>query len=414
MRGLQYFFLLGLLLLAPIALAAGGGGGGGGGGGASSSSGGGGGGSGPYFIALQCNDKGVLSFQQAPPIKPVKVERVEGSYNLTVAGEWDGTSFKSEEAEMMEAGEYIIRDSRNGDKTVECPGLKFSCRLLNLSLTSCILDNNNLTADFSLQGPGTVIEDLEYKFTVLGSPRTLNYNQESRSAEVSGLKVNKVGIFNYTLTLENSPAVHMLQVSHPECVGKYYVYSKMRCTEPEESSVTVSDGSALKCGGYLDIRDRVRCRLDLREEQADEYENFFPEECRSWEDQQKCIQLYRAVQNCWELPNSIARISCLQGKVGITNVREQKSGCGEDQACLQALREDVYTLIKLRLYNLEEEAEEWMEEGKLTSEEVADFVVHMEQSKLAFNQAQTKQERKQVIMQARQYWLELVRRVRQR
>lgn len=407
----RYTILITLLLLLPFVLAAGGGGGGGGGGGSSS---GGGGGSGPYFIALKCNDRGVLSFQQAPPIKPVNVERVDGRYNLTVAGEWNANDFTSEEAELMEAGEYVIRDPRNGDKTVECPGLTFSCRQVNLSLTSCTMDNTTLAAEFSLQGPGTTTDDLDYKFTILGSPRTLDYNKKSRSAEVRNLSVRKVGNFNYALSLEKSPAVHTLQISHPDCVGKYYIYSKMRCTEPEERSVTISDGSALKCGGYLDLRDRVHCRLDLREEQADEYENFFPEECRSWEDQQKCVQLYRAVQNCWELSNSVARISCLQGKVGITNVREQKSGCEGDQACLQALRENVYTLIKLRLYNLEEEAEEWMEEGKLTTDEVTDFVVRMEESKVAFNQAQSKQERKQVIMQARQYWLELVKKVRER
>ena len=79
---------------------------------------------------------------------------------------------------------------------------------------------------------------------------------------------------------------------------------------------------------------------------------------------------------------------------------------------MEKLRKDVYTLIKLRLYNLEESAEELMEDGKLTKEDVADFVVKMEQSKLAFNQAQNKQERKQVIMQARTYWMELMKKVK--
>ena len=197
------------------------------------------------------------------------------------------------------------------------------------------------------------------------------------------------------------------------------MYSTIDCVreeEPEEASETAAappeqPGEKSKCGGYLDIEDRVRCRLNLREEQKDEYENFFPEECKSWPDQRKCVQLYKSVQNCWKLPNSLARISCLQGKVGITNVREQKSECGTDEACREKLRQEVYTLIKLRLYNLEEEAEELMEEGKLTKSEVAEFVVKMEQSKLAFNQASDKQERKQVIVQARAYWIELMKKV---
>ena len=225
------------------------------------------------------------------------------------------------------------------------------------------------------------------------------------------MTILKTTAAGYHLQVKNAPTVSELQITVPQCVGKYYRYTTMKCVEKGETPAPEETGGKLKCGGYLDIEDRVKCRLDLREEQADEYENFFPEECRSWKDQKKCVQLYKAVQNCWKLPNSIARISCLQGKVGIINVREQKSACGEDQACLQKLREDVYTLIKLRLYNLEEEAEEWMEEGKLSKDDVADFVIKMEQSKLAFNQAQNKQERKQVIMQARQYWLELVKKV---
>ena len=96
------------------------------------------------------------------------------------------------------------------------------------------------------------------------------------------------------------------------------------------------------------------------------------------------------MQECWEQEKP-SRIACLRQKVGVLDVRAQKAACGEDQACQDKLRQDVYTLIKLRLYNLEEEAEELLEAGKVTEDDVADFVVKMEQSKLAFNAAQSKQ-----------------------
>lgn len=418
MKLLRYLFLLSLLLLVPLAFAAGGGGGGGGGSGSSGGgSSGGGGGSGPFLRNLECTDAGVLSFEQSPQVKPVQITEVDDDIIIKdVPGEWDGSSFRSEEAVFVKAGTYSIYDPRNDNKTVECPGLRFSCALVQLSLQSCQVGKEEITAAFTLEGIGTSTDDLKYQFSALAGIRKYTSQPGSSSSELRNLQVTKSGN-RYTLQVPRVLDVSKLQISYPQCVGKYYIYSTIDCVDEEEAEEVPTrpseqPGENSKCGGYLDIEERVRCRLDLREEQKDEYENFFPEECKSWPDQQKCVQLYKSVQNCWKLPNSIARISCLQGKVGISNVREQKSACGTDQACLEELRKNVYTLIKLRLYNLEEEAEELMEEGQLTKEEVADFVVKMEQSKLAFNLAQTKQERKKVIMQARQYWMELMKKVR--
>lgn len=400
------------LLCITSVIAAGGGGGGGGSDSGSSGGGSSGGGSGPFFSNLECTASGVLSFKQVPQVKPVQATHLDDSTTISdVPGEWDGSSFKSDEAVFEKEGKYSIYDPRNGNETVECPGLQFSCKLLNLSLQSCTRAENQVTATFTLQGIGASSDDLKYQFSELAGIRKYTYQQRSFSSELQNLQVNQYGD-SYTLRVPRTLDISQLQISYPQCVGKYYAYSTIDC-ESEGSSTASSEqgGKKSKCGGYLDIEDRVHCRLDLREEQKDEYENFFPEECKSWADQQKCVQLYKSVQNCWKLPNSVARISCLQGKVGITKVREQKLGCAEDQACVEKLRKDVYTLIKLRLYNLEESAEELMEDGKLTKEEVADFVVKMEQSKLAFNKAHNKQERKQVIIQARQYWMELLRKV---
>ncbi len=417
MKPLIFFSVLLIVILLPIAFAAGGGGGGGGGGSGGGSSGGGGGGSGPFLRNLECTDAGVLSFEQSPLQKPVQITNLDdGIVMADVSGEWDGSSFTSDEATFIKSGTYQVYDPRNGNTTVECPGLQFSCTLVQLNLQSCHLGEEETTATFTLEGIGTSSDDLKYQFSALAELRKYTSEPGSSSPELRNLHITKSGN-SYALRVPRALEVSKLQISYPQCVGKYYVYSTIDCVSEEategeaQSSASEQSGEQSKCGGYLDIEDRVKCRLDLREEQKDEYENFFPEECKSWADQQKCVQLYKQVQNCWKLPNSVARISCLQGKVGLTNVREQKSGCGTDAACLEKLRKDVYTLIKLRLYNLEEEAEELMEEGNLTKEEVADFVVKMEQSKLAFNQAQNKQERKRVIIQARTYWIELLKKV---
>ena len=90
-------------------------------------------GDGPYLYGLKCLDTGQLTFKQSPPLKPVMVEKENGT-NLTINGEWEGTAFTSEEAEIKETGNYTLHDPKNGDREVECPGLKFSCKLVSLKI----------------------------------------------------------------------------------------------------------------------------------------------------------------------------------------------------------------------------------------------------------------------------------------
>ena len=173
----------------------------------------------------------------------------------------------------------------------------------------------------------------------------------------------------------------------------------------------------MKCGGYLDIADRVKCRLRLREVQAAEYENFFPEECKVRNDQEACLQVYQAVQECWDFPNGPSRIACVKRQLKLGEIPTERANCnaldaGKRENCNIELREKAHGLIKFRLYNLEEEAEELMEDGKLGEEEVTAFVVKMEESKLAFNKATTKEERRAVILGARKAWIELMKKVK--
>ncbi|MBI1968759.1 hypothetical protein HYS49_02510, partial [Candidatus Woesearchaeota archaeon] len=292
-----------------------------------------------------------------------------------------------------------------GKKSVECPGLKFSCTLVKLQLQDC-RKNGDIT--FLLENAST--DDLKVDFSGATSKK-LTYSQSSYSTDLKNLSFKKGSGNSYTVKAGTPLSVDEVQVSLPRCVGPQYVYAKLACVALEEAKAEEQSGKELKCGGYLDLEDRVRCRLRLREEQRDDYENFFPEECTSWKNQDQCVALYRKVQECWDQEKP-SRIACLRQKVGVLNVQQQKAACGEDQACHDKLRLDVYTLIKLRLYNLEEEAEELLEAGKVTEDDVADFVIKMEQSKLAFNAAQSKQERISVIVQAQRYWQEFVRKVK--
>ncbi len=395
----EVFFLVSLtllLVLFPLILAAGGGGGGG-----------------SFLRDLSCDTAGSLSFSQAPQTKPVNISLPSGVLFANVPGEWVGKTFTSEEGLFMEAGTYTVLDNINGNKTVDCPGFIFSCKFVKIGVESCELDQGKVVGEFTLENES--VEDIKIQFTLpgkyVGTTQVVTHTQQSKSAELKDLQVKKQKD-SYRLEIPSLPGAKSLQVSHPQCVGKYYRYATLDCTDKQEAQKAAAKyGEQFKCGGYLEIEDRVRCRVRLGEDQRGEFENFFPEECRSWKNPEQCVKLYQKVQKCWDQEKP-SRIACLRQKSGVLNVQQQKAACGEDKACREKLRTDTFTLTKLRLYHLEEEAEELEEQGKITEDQLVDFVVQMEESKLAFNQAQSKEERKQVILQARKHWIELIRKVK--
>ncbi|MEK6809463.1 MAG: hypothetical protein AABY40_02210 [Nanoarchaeota archaeon] len=413
MRKILVYFAV-LLFSIAFVLAAGGGGGG--------SGGGGGGGSVSRYSDIKCIDTGVLSFTRGAE-NEVRVTDSNGQEKI-IPGSWRNGKFTSDEASMVKAGKYVVKDSKYGDKEVSCPGLTFSCTLMTLQLQECRQVQGKVKVGFILKGIGTSPEDLEYQFKQQDSSRLFKRSKTSISSELKNFQITKTSDDIFTLETELAPAIEKIQVSHPRCVGEYYAYSKITCQKEESkdeegkaAATSEESGKKLKCSGYLDIADRVKCRLRLRDEQADEYENFFPEECKARDDQEACLQVYKAVQECWDFPNGAARIACVKRQLKLKEILIEQANCnaldaGKRENCNQELREKAYGLIKFRLYNLEEEAEELMEEGKLSEGEVTVFVVTMEESKLAFNKATTKEERRAIILQARKAWIKLMKKVK--
>ncbi|MBI2985007.1 MAG: hypothetical protein HYY50_05295 [Candidatus Kerfeldbacteria bacterium] len=171
---------------------------------------------------------------------------------------------------------------------------------------------------------------------------------------------------------------------------------------------------ALQCSSKSTLRDRVFCRLNLAPEGlARELAiEFLPEECRVLVDQstrQECIQYYRNYQPCWTLPAGENRFSCAKnvlkvGPIVSQEVRSCQGKTGQEQVtCKSAIREKVFDLIKFRFYDLEQRAEVLGDRGVDLST-IADFVTAVEQKKQAFNQAASKDERRQIILDVRQAW----------
>lgn len=152
-----------------------------------------------------------------------------------------------------------------------------------------------------------------------------------------------------------------------------------------------------------------------------EYElEYLPEECRLMEDESRkneCVTLYASYRPCWEKPIGEARSVCARSILGLgQNIAREMSQCVQDNeknimTCRLNLRQKVYELIKFRLYDLEERAEDLIERGA-DKELIADFVVFITQSKDRFNKALTKEERKQIIMEVRREWKEFVKNVK--
>ncbi|MBI2135453.1 hypothetical protein HYU06_00085 [Candidatus Woesearchaeota archaeon] len=394
-------------------------------------------GSGVYFYGLTCDARGVIAFNKKPKFESVNVESADdGSVLKDIKGTWDGFKFTSDEAIMLKAGKYLIRDSQTNDLTVDYPGLKFSCKLVDLFIDECFIANNRLSAKFTLSN--SAAEDLKIEFEKTDG-KTIGHSKLSKSGELKELKVTNLGENKYSLELENAPEVKILQISHPDCIGEYYVYSKIGCMkksdekkseiasdklvkkeELEKKSDAQESGKKLKCGGYMDINDRVKCRVSLREEQAGEWENFFPEECKAWkpETQPKCLEFYTSVRECWKFENGNARINCVKRQVKLADILTEKANCNaleinKKEQCNKDLKDKVNAVVKFRLYNLEEEAERFYEEGKIIKDELVDFVVKMEFSKLEYNIAKDKQEKKNIILKARKAWIELVKKMKE-
>lgn len=230
----QSVYLIALILSASLVLSAvsGGAGGGLGSPGEISSSSSSSGSSDIYFIWGSCDDTGKISFKQKPKVTPVILEREDGT-NLTIAGEWEGTTFVSEEAEIVEEGKYIIHDPKNGNQSINCPGLKFSCRLVELELQQCVYDKGKITAYFTLFGVNVSPKNLLFEFETREPNRILKFQENEISPELKGIEVNHLKENQYQLSIADAPLVSSLKMSYNGCVGKYYFRSKADCIEPE-------------------------------------------------------------------------------------------------------------------------------------------------------------------------------------
>lgn len=167
----------------------------------------------------------------------------------------------------------------------------------------------------------------------------------------------------------------------------------------------------LECGNQSTMRERVECRLRLAR-QASQGLRHVPEDCRSQDDESErteCLELYDKVQPCRNLTTNDEKFACVRGKIGKTqNITSEYRGCQASEnptACMSLAKEKVHYMAKFRLYNLEHAAEKLLARG-VSNETVTDFIAKLEQHKIDFDAAATKEAKQQVLRDTLADWKE--------
>lgn len=177
----------------------------------------------------------------------------------------------------------------------------------------------------------------------------------------------------------------------------------------------------LQCGDKADMKERVLCRLNLAPSALEqEYAlQYLPEECRLIKDEKAktlCIARYKSFKPCWSQDAGEKRNACARQALGIGHdTSKQFKDCSKQtdpETCRKQVRQKIYEMIKFRFYDLEERAEEFIEDG-VDKNIIADFTVFIVEKKNEFNRAKNNKERKRITLEVRNEWKKLIEKVKE-
>jgi len=286
-----------------------------------------------------------------------------------------------------------------------------------------ILVNQDYSAKFSLKNS----TKYELKVNVEDGNATLNfgsyYFELKDGNNFADLNENGLADINFKLESIKGSRADIRIINAKEQI---FVEKEENATvdagkkDAEEAEEEKIDG--IKCANLKTIKERVSCRLELEEEEQEEELQLYylPEECAALSGASRgiCIARYKSVQTCWKFPVGAERVSCVKRAIRLEAIQEEKEKCnkliGEKKSvCVREIKNRVYNLIKWRFYDLEERAEDFMTRGLADKEFVIDFIVKTEENKVKFNEADSEEERKNIILDVRTDWKELVKEIRE-
>ncbi|MBI4065892.1 hypothetical protein HY412_01735 [Candidatus Kaiserbacteria bacterium] len=127
-------------------------------------------------------------------------------------------------------------------------------------------------------------------------------------------------------------------------------------------------------------------------------------------ERKECVTLYKAYTPCWSISAGEERFACARNVLGLkASVAEALAACTGAQAlaCKKDTKEKVLYMIKFRMYDLNQRAEELANRGADLNA-VADLETTIEGKKQEFDMATTTQELRQIILDVRAAWQKFV------
>ena len=166
------------------------------------------------------------------------------------------------------------------------------------------------------------------------------------------------------------------------------------------------------CSEGKTMKERVRCVLNLPDEDVNAVK-YLPEECmamKNEEEKDRCVDTYRMLQGCrTEGSDDAGREVCARQKLNLTrDITDSATECNKEpgvkkRLCLIDLKNNIFTLVKFRIYNLAYKAYELRETG-MDEDSVVNFTVLLNEKKIAFNLAQTIDDKKKIVNEVKQEW----------
>ena len=255
---------------------------------------------------------------------------------------------------------------------------------------------------------------MEQDFSCPGNTLTITAVDPSGPVSGATIEINKYGSSTVLFSAQSGPdgkavftisedGAYNVKGTREGYSNAYLLSSIKACKAEPAETVYCTEGATLK--------ERVSCVMDLPDDDVLNV-RFVPEECRvlGEAEKQKCIETYRILQTCrigFEGDDG-DREACIKPKLGLgENIWDDARACQGGQECLERLRENVYTLAKFRMYNLEYKVKEMMGAG-LSRPKAADFIAYIEEAKARFNGASSMEAKKAIIIEVQEEWYDFV------
>ncbi|MGV8151319.1 MAG: hypothetical protein ACP5NV_06350 [Candidatus Woesearchaeota archaeon] len=177
--------------------------------------------------------------------------------------------------------------------------------------------------------------------------------------------------------------------------------------------VYVSDLSRLlDCSEIETSKERIRCILNSQSYPPSDLNiGYLPEECSNaigGEDKDACIRRYSDAAVCWS-DNYHDTDDCLKTLLNLDNgVLSRKNACNNDASCIEKLDEDVLSLAKFRIHELEYRVEGMLDKNLISENSAVEIIYYLEHQKLALDNAPSRVDRIKALSNVKDNWDDFV------